>query len=191
MSIEDDIALLEAAPSLAVLGREALRILAIGAESQSVEEGAVLFHAGERADAAYLVETGSFRLLPSDSGEGTVASRGALLGELALLTETLRPATARAQELSSVMRIPRALFRKMLDGYPDVAHRLQRTLLARTRDVEEELRNLRAAFAIEQGHPLFAAMQSAQRAKAAAAAGPATAAAAEEADAPTPESKAE
>ena len=49
------------------------------------------------------------------------SSRGALIGELALLTETKRPVTAVAREPSSVVRIPRQLFLKTLEGYPDAA----------------------------------------------------------------------
>jgi len=52
MSIEDDIAFFQQVPTLGNLDRDALRILAIGAESLYVHSGAVLFHAGEQADSA-------------------------------------------------------------------------------------------------------------------------------------------
>ena len=151
MTIEDDIALLERVPTFAQLGREALRILAIGSEARSVDMGEVLFRAGESADSGYVIETGSFKLVSAqEGGRPAVAQRGALLGELALLTATRRPAMAIAQEPSSVMRIGRPLFLKMLDGYPDVAQRLQRTMLARTEQVTEELGSVRDALGIDQ-----------------------------------------
>ena len=50
MSIEDDIAFFERVPTLRLLGRAALRILAIGAESRYVLQGEVLFAAGEPTD---------------------------------------------------------------------------------------------------------------------------------------------
>ena len=50
MTIEDDIAFLERVPSLRLLGRDALRILAIGAESRTIHEGMTLFGEGEDAD---------------------------------------------------------------------------------------------------------------------------------------------
>ncbi len=43
MTIEDDIAFLERVPTLRLLGREALRVLAIGAENRYVHGGEVLF----------------------------------------------------------------------------------------------------------------------------------------------------
>ncbi len=64
MSLEDDIAFFEQVPTLAVLGKDALRILAIGAEARNLQSGAVLFYAGELADGGYLVQEGSLLLEP-------------------------------------------------------------------------------------------------------------------------------
>ena len=47
-----------------------------------------------------------------------IAGPGTLLGELALIAEIKRPATATANEPSTVIRISRSLFLKMLEGYP-------------------------------------------------------------------------
>src|SRR5881396_770464 len=116
MSIEDDIAFLERNPTLALLGRDALRILAIGAESRYVHSGNVLFREGEAADAGYVIQEGSFSLAPERVGrtDPVTVGPGVLLGELALVTETKRPVTATAREPSTVIRIPRSLFLKML-----------------------------------------------------------------------------
>jgi CRP-like cAMP-binding protein len=147
MTIEDDIAFLEGVPSFAILGREALRILAIGAESRYVHGGEVLFTVGEPADAGYVVQEGSFKL-KSDNTELTAAevtvTRGALLGELALLTETTRPVTATAAEPSTVIRVPRSLFLKMLEGFPDAAHRLRDHIATRTNQAAADMVNVRA-----------------------------------------------
>jgi len=141
MSIEDDIAFLERVPILRQLGTGALRILAISAESYSVEIGQLLFSAGEPADCAYVVQQGSFSLQPERASEPeVVAEIGALLGEAALFTETLRPATATAREDSTVLRISRKMFLKMLEGFPDAARRLRDLIAARAdqwaRDIE-------------------------------------------------------
>jgi CRP-like cAMP-binding protein len=147
MGIEEDIAVLERVPSFAVLGREALRILAIGAESRYVRSGEVLFRAGEPADAGFLVQDGSFTLkesAASSESQAVVARRGALLGEFALLKETTRPMTATAAEPSNVLRITRALFLKMLEGYPDAAQRLRDHIAGRSIRTAEEIRRLGA-----------------------------------------------
>ena len=143
MSIEDDIAFLERVPTLAVLGREALRILAIGAENRYVHDGVALFKEGESADAAYVVQEGSFELAVPGVAEPSTAGVGVLIGELALITETKRSATATAREPSTVIRIPRSLFLKMLEGYPDAARRLRNAIAARVGDTARELVRVR------------------------------------------------
>ena len=146
MSIEDDIAFLERVPTLRLLGRTALRILAIGAESRYVHDGEALFHAGEAADGGYVVQEGSFDLRPAAPGAAAevVAGPGTLLGELALITDTSRPATAVAREPSTVIRISRSLFLKMLEGYPDAAHTLREQIAARTEESLSAIGNVRA-----------------------------------------------
>jgi CRP-like cAMP-binding protein len=146
VSIEDDIAFLERVPTLRLLGRTALRILAIGAESRYVHDGEALFHAGEVADSGYVIQEGSFDLRPSGPGPSgeIMAGPGTLLGELALITETARPATAVAREPSTVIRISRSLFLKMLEGYPDAALTLREQIAARTEQSMAEMSNVRA-----------------------------------------------
>ncbi|MEA2934524.1 MAG: hypothetical protein QOD74_1170 [Variibacter sp.] len=144
MSIEDDIALLEDVPSFRPLGREALRVLAIGAETKPVAEGEVLFREGELADAGYVVENGSFALSRTAKNKApAIAGPGSLFGEAALLTETKRPVTATAREPSSVIRISRPLFLKMLQGYPETAERMRELMLARVERLAAEIEAVR------------------------------------------------
>ena len=141
MSLEDDIAFFAQVPMFAVLGKDALRILAISAEAKSLPSGAILFYAGELADGGYIVQEGSILLEPGTLQEGkeVTVGRGTLIGELALLTDMVCPATAIAKEHTVVIRITRTLFKKMLEGYPDAAVRLRDIMAARvdswTRDL--------------------------------------------------------
>jgi CRP-like cAMP-binding protein len=146
MAIEDDINFFEKVPTLSMLGRGALRILAIGAESRYVHSGETLFAAGDDADGGYVVQEGSFRLSPrgGDAVRSIRVGVGTLLGELALFTETTRPVTATALEPSTVLCIPRPLFLKMLEGYPDAAVRLREILSKRTDESERDMQRLRA-----------------------------------------------
>jgi len=146
MAIEDDINFFEKVPTLSMLGRGALRILAIGAESRYVHSGETLFAVGDDADGGYVVQEGSFRLSPrgGNPAKSIRVGVGTLLGELALFTETTRPVTATATEPSTVLCIPRPLFLKMLDGYPDAAVRLREILAKRTDESERDMQRLRA-----------------------------------------------
>jgi CRP-like cAMP-binding protein len=135
MTIEDDIAFLQRIPILRPLGATALRILAIGAESSYLEPGQTLFKAGDPADGGYIVQRGSFRLDPEKVGENElIAGPGTLLGESALFTETRRPATATALEVSMV-----------LEGYPDAAERLRDLIAARADEWARDFENVRSA----------------------------------------------
>ncbi len=152
MSIEDDIACLEEVPTFRLLGPNALRILAIGCESRALDEGEVLFAAGDPADCGYVIQDGSFQLEPAATGRsgGTdepsamMAGPGVLLGELALIIDTARPATATAAEPSTVMRISRHLFRKTLEGFPEAAQRLRDHMADRAQETAEEISRVRA-----------------------------------------------
>ena len=146
MSIEDDIVIIERVPTLRTLGRDALRILAIGAESRYVHKGEVLFLAGEPADCGYVIQEGSFQLATTSKlAADVIVGPGTLLGELALIAETKRPATATASEPSTVIRISRSLFLKMLEGYPETALKLRDALFARTDQWTREMENVRTS----------------------------------------------
>lgn len=145
MTIEDDIAFLERAPALKVLGHEALRILAIGSESRTIREGDRLFSEGDDADSAFVVQTGLFDLVSGTSSVPPVAAGpGALIGELALISPGTRPVTAVAREMSTVLRVTRQLFLKTLEGYPDAALRMRETILARLNRATSELGRVQA-----------------------------------------------
>ncbi len=145
MAIDDDISFLESVPMLRTLGRAALRIVAIGAESHYVHGNEKLFENGELADSGYLVQEGSFRLSAAEAGAESTVGRGTLLGEFALMTETTRGFTATATEPSTVIRIPRSLFLKTLEGYPDAARRLRDYIATRTDHSVSDMRRVRAA----------------------------------------------
>lgn len=148
MTIEDDIAFLEQVPILRRLGADALRILAIGAEAYSVRADQVLFSTGDAADCAYVILQGSFTLKPQRQGEPeAIAGSGTLLGETALLAATVRPATATAREDSTVLRISRTMFMKMLEGYPEAAHRVREMIAARADQWAREMESIRATLA--------------------------------------------
>jgi CRP-like cAMP-binding protein len=144
VGIEEDIASIEQVPTLRMLGRTALRILAIGAETRRLAQGDVLFTAGEATDCGYIVQDGSFALTGVKSMGEIVAGPGTLLGELALIAETKRPATATAREPSTVIRISRSLFLKMLEGYPEAARILRDQIVRRAQQALTEMADVRA-----------------------------------------------
>jgi CRP-like cAMP-binding protein len=138
MSIEDDVALLESVPTLRLLGGTALRMLAIGSEQRDFARGDVLFNAGDEADAGFIVQRGAFRI-EDGGGAEIVAGPGALIGELALVVAMRRPSTATAREHSSVIRIARSLFQRVLESDPAAARRLRDEFATRTSQIASDI----------------------------------------------------
>ncbi len=138
MSIEDDVALLERVPTLRLLGATALRMLAIGSEQRDFERGDLLFAAGDNADAGFIVQRGAFRI-EDESGAEVIAGPGALIGELALIVAMQRPSTATALEYSSVIRVARSLFQRVLESDPDAARRLRDEFANRTSQIASDI----------------------------------------------------
>jgi CRP-like cAMP-binding protein len=140
MSIEDDVALLEGVPTLRLLGTASLRMLAIGSEQREVARDDLLFAIGDDADAGFIVQHGAFQITLEDgSGAEVVAGPGALIGELALIVAMQRPATAIALEHSSVIRIARSLFQRVLESDPAAARRLRDEFASRTSQIASDI----------------------------------------------------
>jgi len=138
MSIEDDVALLERVPTLRLLGTTALRMLAIGSEQRDFARGDRLFTAGDDADAGFIVQRGAFRI-EDDRGAEMVAGPGALIGELALVVAMPRPSTATALEHSSVIRVARSLFQRVLESDPAAARRLRDEFANRSSQIASDI----------------------------------------------------
>lgn len=147
MTIEDDIAFLARVPTFAHFGHAALQIVAIGSETRHLADGETLFAAGEITDAGYVILEGLLTLTtddPSLSEPAVTFGRGALIGELALVTETVCTATAVAAEPTIVFRISRNLFRKVLEGFPKAARLMRDRLVVRANQANAQLVHIRA-----------------------------------------------
>jgi CRP-like cAMP-binding protein len=138
MSIEDDVVLLERVPTLRLLGSASLRMLAIGSEQRDVPRGDYLFKRGDEADAGFVVQRGALRV-EDGSGAEVTAGPGALIGELALVVAMRRPSNALALEYSSLIRISRSLFQRVLESDPAAALRLRDEFAVRTSQIASDI----------------------------------------------------
>ena len=128
MALQDDVRDLASIPTLRDLGPDALRLIAFSGETRILRAGDVLFRRGEMSDGGFVVLSGAVTL-ETGRGQPTV--------------DTVRPATATAREPSSVLRISRALFRRVLGEYPHGASRLRQTLASRLVALQGDLDALR------------------------------------------------
>ncbi len=94
-----------------------------------VETGEFLFREGEAGDAMFVVHTGRLQVVNEESGEVVrELGRGDALGELALLTELPRSASARAARPTEVLSIGRDDFNELLATSPALSLALNRVL---------------------------------------------------------------
>lgn len=127
MSLAQDIAILRQIPLLADFQEDQLRLLAFSAEGMNYSRGQRLFEQGERAEAGLVITEGLVSLQTKGADgfeEVEQVGSGTLLGESALLTESTRPCRAQVVEPVRIIRIRRALFKRMIQEYPELAQRL-------------------------------------------------------------------
>lgn len=142
MALDEDIAFLRRIPTFRVLGPDGLRVLAISAELIHLRAGDTLFEEGEPADCAYAMVAGSLKFRHAKTkvtDEPMIARVGSLIGETALIIDTQRPVTAVALEPSTLMRVSRVVFLRMLEGDPDAAIALRRMISGRIDAVLDDL----------------------------------------------------
>ncbi|HTJ01999.1 MAG TPA: cyclic nucleotide-binding domain-containing protein [Methylovirgula sp.] len=128
MALEADIRHLSRNPTFAALEADALRELALGAETIMLRKGEILFRREDVSDCGYLLVFGSI-LLETDPGQGEQIVRPpTLIGDTALITRTRRPVTATAREQCSLLKISRLHFLSVMNDFPRSAERLKRII---------------------------------------------------------------
>jgi CRP-like cAMP-binding protein len=136
MALDDDIAFLARVNLFKGFSRDQLRLLAFGAEREIVRAGNYLFRRDDDANGGYLVAAGQINLVVEKPEGEFILDRcheGTLIGEAALVAPGKRIADAIARLDSEVILVPRSLFRRMLNEYPQSAAALQQEILQSVR----------------------------------------------------------
>lgn len=142
MTLADDITLLSQVPLFAHLASDHLRLLAFSAIRLELPAGRLLFRAETKALSGFVIMVGEIELSRHRGEETEILGRcgpGVLLGEVALLVETRRSATATAVTDCEVIEIDRTLMRRMLTEYPEVASQIYGQIRDRVAETVEEL----------------------------------------------------
>ncbi|MCB1429904.1 MAG: cyclic nucleotide-binding domain-containing protein [Nitratireductor sp.] len=142
MRLESDIELLMRVDLFQGFQPEQLRLVAFGAERERMHKDEVLYRDGEEADGGYVVVRGQIDLMVFRGRREIILDsclEGSLLGELALLTANRRISNAVAAVETEVLHVPRRLFHRMLNEYPETAALMYRRL---SQSVSRTMENL-------------------------------------------------
>jgi CRP-like cAMP-binding protein len=142
MSLESNVRRIAGTRPFDLLPREAVQLIAFSCERRMLKAGESLFNPGEPADAAYFVLSGELSLAIDDAERRV--EPGALVGETALMADVKRRASAKATEDSELLRIPGAVFRRVLSEFPRAAVKVRAAAVARARDFVDQLDEKRA-----------------------------------------------
>ena len=86
-------------------------------ERKSYQEGETVFREGDRGDQAYVVQEGAIQIVKANGDEEVelgLIEKGAIFGEMALIDDKPRMATARAVMPSTVIVVSRVAFENKL-----------------------------------------------------------------------------
>lgn len=107
-----------------------------------IPAGEVIFKEGDPANGLYVVADGVVQISGTIStGQRQIYARvpaGDIFGEMAVLDELPRSATASAEEAAKVYLIPRGLFWRLLGNSPEMLLMLIRSIILRFRDFNRQ-----------------------------------------------------
>ena len=109
---------------------------------RDIAGGEYIFRQGELGTDMFVVHEGRIEIQRTSDGESrlvAVLEKGDFFGEMSLLEELPRNASARALTDSKILEISRPLFARMLKDNPEIGVRIMRKLSRRVRHLDELL----------------------------------------------------
>ena len=107
-----------------------------------VNAGQVIHHQGDESDAIYIVLNGRLRaILERDDGEMSVVGeygQGESVGELEVMTESIRPTTLHAIRDTELAKFPKTLFNSLALEHPGITIKISKIIAQRMRALIED-----------------------------------------------------
>jgi len=138
------------------LSEEELALISGITAERDLRQGEVIFKEGEVGDTFYMVLEGRIRISKGITGGGeealAILDKGSYFGEMALIDEFPRSASAIAQTDCQLLLMDKSDFLKLVSTHKDLAYKLLwmfcKTLSHRLRETNEKISSL---FAIAKG----------------------------------------
>ena len=142
--LKDEVNLLRSIPMFSNLPANKLKLLAFASDRVEYSDKEVLMTQGEDADAAYVFITGSADVLVStdeDSEPSKVAELGpnSFVGDMAILCDTPRTATIRANSHLEALRIRKEHMMELINDTPALAMEVLKEIVQRLAKTTQDL----------------------------------------------------
>lgn len=129
-----------------------LKTLALGAERVSFRAGEALITEGEAGDAAFLIVNGEVSVT-AGAAEIDPSARlgmGTLVGEMAMLVDTVHSTTVMAQSAVRALMFTRAGLEALMVSEPTIADHIGRRIQDRVDDLVNTLQRVSALLRLEE-----------------------------------------
>ena len=152
MSLYSEVELMRRIPLFAKMDMATLKLLCFSSDRLIFDTGQVMFHAGDAADAMYVMIEGHVAIsAPSPTGPVLVGTLGPMdiVGEVAIFGDLTRTATVTATTRVDALRIAKEQAMAIIRANPDaalevirqLARRLAKTTVQLTESVATSARN--------------------------------------------------
>jgi len=141
----DRLILLKKSPIFSMVMTDDLRVVAQAMEKQEYFAGDRIFEIGDQGDHLYIIVSGkvgiSLESKSSDRSYIATLSSGDCFGEMNLLDDLPRSATAEVIEDTTLLSLEKTRLRGLIQSYPDMSVGMLRSLSLRLRDANQKLIN--------------------------------------------------
>lgn len=153
MNLQRDVSWLRELPMFCEFTDEQLQLMAFNCHHRTYVDGEFLFQKDEQAMSAFVIFSGNVDLV--DSG-GRQASRdgllgpGAVIGDVAMIVRSHRLTSACAVGAVEAMEIPRSVFHRLLEEFPEIAERIRHAMAVKIGAFVTDLKAVHAYFGDEK-----------------------------------------
>lgn len=147
MKFEAEVNALQRTPMFQGVDPSRLRLLAFMGEDRTFRDGEFVVKQGESSDSAYLILGGAADVIVEFGGKSSVVAKlgeSEVFGEMAMLCETPRTASIRAQGELRTLLFERDGMLRLLREFPEMAVEMSRSLAQRLERTTTELARLRS-----------------------------------------------
>lgn len=144
--MENELSLLSQVPFFSELDENALQLVLSKSRTLKFKKGVIVMSEGETGESLYLINSGRIKIFVSDE-EGNemtlfIEGPGSYIGEISLLDDAPRTASAVTIEKTEVISISKKAFIELITENPDIAFNIINALTQKLRRATDSIRSL-------------------------------------------------